>query len=345
MTCWTVTMAKWLSYCRASGRIWVTRARVAVGLAMDYQTVPSISSAPLELLIEGVFDCHLPWKSAFHQRTAMWELRLRIQHYAPPCLMWQQSYVSWQLLLLLQIWQHVCHACIQTSCPSTRVCLELQINTDCPDFIYIWHCWLAFCGHSNNGSLVLDRASTAVGALPSRCTIYYVARLFTECLVKTLFLLLLLLTLQTFLKLCISLLPLFKLSERHHPSLPPTPPPPPHLYVRDRLKTRAHTKALTPANHEDSCMHFRILCRLGWHICRSSCWFSSHGPQIKAAQTDITVTAVDSWCSCSCWNTKYSLRATPCTAAAHLPPPSSPWKLDGFRLVLCTDTKSKGHPL
>lgn len=124
MTSWTVTMAKWLSYCRASGRIWVTRARVAVGLAMDYQTVPSISSAPLELLIEGVFDRHLPWKSAFRQRTAMWELRLRIQHYAPPCLMWQQSYVSWQLLLLLlQIWQRVCHACIQTSCPSTRVCL------------------------------------------------------------------------------------------------------------------------------------------------------------------------------------------------------------------------------
>lgn len=79
MTSSTMTMAKWLSYCRASGHVWVARARVAVGLAMDHQTVvPSISSAPVELLIEGIFDRHLPWKSAFRQRTAMCALRLRL---------------------------------------------------------------------------------------------------------------------------------------------------------------------------------------------------------------------------------------------------------------------------
>lgn len=176
---------------------------------------------------------------------------------------------------------------------------------------------------------------------------------------KTLFLLLL--TLHTFLKLCISLLPLFKLSERHHPSLPPTPPPPPHLYVRDRPKTRAHTKALSPANSEDSCMYFRMLCCLWQHSCRSMMYWQ--GPERKAQElkdlhADFSLMIHKSkqpkpislwpwwisWCSCRCWNTKYSLRATPCTAAAYLPPSSSPWKLDGFRLVLCTDSKSKGLP-
>lgn len=57
----------------------------------------------------------------------------------------------------------------------------------------------------------------------------------------------LLLTLQTFLKLCISLLSLFKLSECHHPSLPPTPLPPPYLYVRDRER-QTHTRTRTVQN-------------------------------------------------------------------------------------------------
>lgn len=60
---------------------------------MDHQTVASISSAPVELLIEGIFDRHLPWKS--RQSFARGRLTgTDIQHYAPPCLMWQQSCVS-----------------------------------------------------------------------------------------------------------------------------------------------------------------------------------------------------------------------------------------------------------
>lgn len=172
-------MAKWLSYCRASGCVWVAQARVAVGLAMDHQTVPTISSAPVELLIEGVFDRHLPWKSAFRQRTAMCELRLRLIF----------------SIMLLHVWcdnNRMCpdsfffksdsvsamHASRQVVQVRASV-FKLQINTDWPDFTSIWNCLLAFCAH-NNVNLVIGTAGTAIAALTSRYTIYYVARLFTE---------------------------------------------------------------------------------------------------------------------------------------------------------------------
>lgn len=57
---------------------------------------------------------------------------------------------------------------------------------------------------------------------------------------------LLLLTLQTFLKLW-----LFKQSESHHPSLPPTPLPPPHLCVFASVKPtqQTHTDTNTQVLH------------------------------------------------------------------------------------------------
>lgn len=167
---------------------------------------------PLVLLC--VFDRHLPWKSVFHQRTPMCELRLRLI-----CS-----------IMLLHVWcdnNRMCpdsfffksdsvsamHASRQVIQVRVSV-FKLQINTYgkfgfvCLIFVHIATMWIWWWVQL----LELYQADALFTILPD-CSWRQ------ECLVKSLFLLL---TLQTFLKLCISLLSLFKLSERHHPSLPPT---------------------------------------------------------------------------------------------------------------------------
>lgn len=66
-------------------------------------------------------------------------------------------------------------------------------------------------------------------------------------LVKSLFLLL---TLKTFPKVYILLLPLFKVSKSHHPSLPPTPLPPPRVSV-----CRKYVCVLDRGRQTDKNMH------------------------------------------------------------------------------------------
>lgn len=200
---------------------------------------------------------------------------------------------------------------------------------------------------------------TAVGALPSRCTIYYIARLFMETGVSG----------------------EITLPPPHTPNFPQTVHlitiplqivwAPSSISASHNLHLLLICTCVTDRRHEHtwSCSLQQtartVACILEFCVvsddisadpwCRDKIqkeklkkWrifmliFLRVIHKSKKAHIDITVAVVESWCSCRCWNTKYSLRATPCTTAAHLPPSSSPWKLDGFSLVLCTDRKNKG---
>lgn len=154
MTSCSVTLAQWRSYCRTSGHVWVTQTRITVGLAMDHQTVLSISSAPVEFLIEGVFDRHLPRKS--------------VQSFARgrQCV---SSDWDWYLASCSSMFDVTTFACVLTASSSSNLteCLtwlhpdkvpaqvsvvKLQINTGRPWFnlksallVFFFVCWWGLC--------------------------------------------------------------------------------------------------------------------------------------------------------------------------------------------------------